>query len=388
MDFRLSPQSDAFRVEVREFLAEHLTTEIVERAHETGTVHDWTFHRALAAKGWLAASWPEELGGQGRDPYEMIAMREELALAHAPVDGMAITNMIATTLLHVGSDEQKARYIPAAIKGELLFSLGYSEPDSGSDVAAAKTKAVRDGDEWVINGQKMFTTLAQEASYVFLLARTDTNVAKHKGLTIFIVPLDTPGIEIQPVHTLGGERINITFYTDVRIPDSARVGAVNGGWQVMTVALTFERGGGGKGQFDNVLHHAEEWARTTAGAGAAMMIDDPLIRERLARVAAQTRIARLLGYRTAWTGAQGRLPGVEGSMHKLYSAERFVEACSDLLDMTGPAGVRKHGDPLAPGQGWIEHAHRHAAVTTIYGGTSEIQREIIAQRGLGLPRAR
>ena len=237
MDFRLGERSDAFRDEVRAFLREHFRPEMVERAHDTGTSHNWEFHRALGAQGWIAASWPEEYGGQGRDPMEMTAMRDELRLAGVPTDGLGQTIMIARTLRAVGTDEQKQRFIPPALAGEIIFALGYTEPDSGSDVAAAKTRAVRDGDEWVIDGQKMFTTLAHEATYVFLLTRTNPDVPKHQGLTMFLVPLDSPGVEIHPVHTMGGERTNATFYTGVRVPDSLRVGEVDGGWDVMTVAL-------------------------------------------------------------------------------------------------------------------------------------------------------
>ena len=237
MDFSFGAKSDAFREEVREFLREHLRPDMIERAHDTGTGHNWEFHRALGAQGWIAASWPEEYGGQGRDPFEMTAMRDELRLAGVPTDGLGQSIMVARTILAVGSEEQKQTFLPPFLAGEIIFGLGYTEPDSGSDVAAAKTRAVPDGDDWVIDGQKMFTTLAHEAAFVFLLARTNPDVPKHRGLTMFLVPLDAPGVEIHPVHTMGGERTNATFYTGVRVPDAFRVGGVDGGWDVMTVAL-------------------------------------------------------------------------------------------------------------------------------------------------------
>lgn len=388
MDFRLGERSDEFRAEVAAFLDEHLTDEIIERVDATGTVHDWGFHRALAEQGWLAAAWPEAYGGQGRDPFEMAVFGQEAARRHAPMDGLATTMMVARTLLHVGTEEQKRAIVPRAVRGEILICLGYSEPDAGSDVAAARTRAVRDGDEWVITGQKMFTTLAHESEYVFLLTRTNPDVPKHQGLTMFLVPLDSPGIEIHPVHTLGGERTNITFYNDVRVPDRGRVGDVDGGWNVMTVALTFERSGGGGWETRRVLDHCIEWARTTRRPDGRRVIDDPVVRERLARVATECEVARLLGLRTSWVAHRGDLPGVEGSMSKLFASEAFQRACSDLLDLVGPEGLRRHGEPDAPADGWIEHAYRHAAVGTIYGGSSEIQRGIIAERGLRLPRTR
>jgi alkylation response protein AidB-like acyl-CoA dehydrogenase len=387
MDFRLGTKSDAFREEVSAFIAEHVSDDMIERVAETGTAHDWDLHRAMGQKHWIAASWPAEYGGQGRDPYEMTALKDELRLAGAPLDGLGNSIIVGSTIRHVGTEEQKQKFLPPLLAGEFIFALGYSEPDSGSDVAAAKTRAVRDGDEWVINGQKMFTTLAHESKYVFLLARTNPDVPKHKGLTTFIVPLDAPGVEIQPVHTLGGERTNITFYTDVRVPDSLRVGAVDGGWDVMTVALTFERGGLGLSEADRLWRQTVDWAKSTRRDGRAV-IDEPTTRERLANMAIDNEVAKLLAYRVSWVTASGGLPGVEGSMHKLWYAERLNAAASELLDMLGEDGVLAPSAADAPVHGAVEHTYRHAPVTVIYGGSSEIQRSIIAERGLGLPRSR
>jgi alkylation response protein AidB-like acyl-CoA dehydrogenase len=382
LEFRLGARAEAFRSEVRAFFAAHLTGDVFDRVHDTGTVHDWGVHRALAERGWLAASWPRELGGQARDPFEMVAFDEEVARVGAPMDGWGTTELVARTLSIVGSDEQKQRIIPSALRGEILVCLGYSEPDAGSDVASVVTRAVRDGDEWVISGQKMFTTMAHESGYVFLLTRTNPDVPKHRGLTMFLVPLDTPGVEIHAVHTLGGERTNITFYNDVRVPDSARVGEVDGGWEVMTVALAFERNPTANGEERRLLDRVLTWARETGA------LDDPAVRAALARVATETEAGRLLAYRMAWVAARGELPIVEGSKAKLFATESFQRASSELLDLLGPAGVLQHGEADAPVHGWVEHAFRHAVVTTIYAGSSEIQRSIIAERGLGLPRAR
>jgi alkylation response protein AidB-like acyl-CoA dehydrogenase len=269
----------------------------------------------------------------------------------------------------------------------MIFALGYSEPDAGSDAAAAKTRAVRDGDEWVITGQKMFTTLAHEAAYVFLLARTNLDVPKHQGLTVFLVPLDAPGVEITPVHTLGGERTNVTYYNDVRVPDALRIGDVDRGWEVANVALAFERGGMGLTESDRMWRQTVEWATDTERDGRPV-IEDPLVRDRLAQVAIDNEVAKLLAYRVSWVVASGGVPSVEGSMHKLFYAERFQTAVGELLDALGPDAVLAHGVDDAPVDGWVEHQYRHAPVTTIYGGTSEVMRNIIAEHGLGLPRAR
>jgi len=270
-----------------------------------------------------------------------------------------------------------------------MICLGYSEPDAGSDVAACATRALRDGDEWVVNGQKMFTTMAHEAQYVFLLTRTNTTVAKHKGLTMFVVPMDQAGISVTPVHTMGGERTNITWYDDVRVSDQYRVGEVDGGWKVMMTALVFERNSAWYGEAVRLLAHGLRWARESG------RIDDPSVRERLARAAIGNEVANLLGWRAAWLASTGALPGVEGTMAKLATTEHYQRSADDMIDMLGADGIRRHGSAgsssdsagaAPPADGWIEAVFRHCQVTTIYGGTSEVLRGIIAERGLGLPR--
>jgi alkylation response protein AidB-like acyl-CoA dehydrogenase len=250
-----------------------------------------------------------------------------------------------------------------------------------------QTRAMRDGDDWVISGQKMFTTMAHEADYVFLLTRTNPDAPKHKGLTMFLVPMSTPGIEITPVETLGGERTNITFYTDVRVPDSCRVGEVDAGWTVMHAALVYERNGANWGEPAHLVAAVAEWA-ATPGPDGARPLDDPGAQERLAQWDTLVEVGRLLLYRSAWMASTGALPQVEGSMAKLLLTEAFVGASSDLLDLLGPEALAPHGPRSRVLDGVVEHAFRHAMVTTIYGGSSEVQREIIAQRGLGLPRVR
>ncbi len=379
---RLDPSTESFRSEVRAFLDTHLNDDIIERAHATGTMHDPGLHRAIAARGYLAAGWPEEVGGQGRSAVEMTALMQELYGAGAPVDGMGIASMVAATLVLCGNEHQRTEIVPQILAGDALCCLGYSEPDAGSDVAAVQTRAVRDGDEWVINGQKMFTTMAHEANYVFLLTRTTPEKPKHKGLTMFLVPMSAPGVEVTPVHTLGGERTNITFYTDVRVPDSCRVGDVDAGWSVMHAALVYERNSANCGEPDRLVREVAAWALSTGA------ITDPLVADRLAEHATAMEVGRLLVFRTAAEAATGAMTAVEGSMAKLYITEAFTRAASDLLDILGAPGVLQHGDDAAPIAGLVEHAYRHSTVTTIYGGSSEVQRGIIAERGLGLPRTR
>jgi alkylation response protein AidB-like acyl-CoA dehydrogenase len=388
MDFRLGGKSEAVRREAQDFLAEAFTPEVRRTMEETGVHHSWDFHRKLVARGWLAPGWPKEFGGQGRDPLEILAFAEELQRAGAPTYGVGTTLMIAGVIRHIGTEEQKQLILPPALRGEIIIVLGFTEPESGSDVAAAQTRAVRDGDQWVINGQKMFTTNAQEADYAFMLTRTNTEVPKHQGLTTFLVPLKQPGVEIREVRTISGERTNLTFYTDVRVDDSLRIGEVDGGWDTMAVGLTLERSGAQGGQSFRLLAAMEHWAATAVDPAGRPRVTDPTVLARLGRAAAENEVSTLLARRSAWVQSTGGLPGVEGSMAKLFASEALTRQGGDFMDMLGPDGTRSTGDPTAVEGGAAEFALRFALGATTYGGTSEIQRNIIAQRGLGLPRAR
>ena len=387
MDFRLGGGSDEFRLEIREFLDEHMTPELEERMYRTGVSNDEGFTRALAEQGWLAPGWPVELGGQGRDPVEMLTLHEELRVRDAPTYGIGTTTMVATVLRAVGTPEQK-KIIPKALAGEVIFVLGFSEPEAGSDVAAATTRAVRDGDEWVINGQKMFTTNAQLADYVFLLTRTNPDVAKHKGLTMFLVPMDQPGVEVQAVYTLSGERTNITFYNDVRVSDEWRIGEVDEGWTTMTVTLQAEHGSGFGSAIARMLGAVERWAADAVDDEGEPVLDDVRLREALGHTATDLEIARLLQRRTAWMAASGVQQNVEGPMSKLFSSEALEDRAEELTELVGPDALRSYFDPTAPEHGTIDHMLRFSLGTTIYAGTSEIHRNMIAQRGLGLPRTK
>jgi alkylation response protein AidB-like acyl-CoA dehydrogenase len=387
VDFAPSDAAEQFRREVRQVVAEHFTDDVRRRMHETGTMHDWGLHRAIAARGWIAQALPAALGGGGRDPEELATLFHELEIAGAPYDGLSVVVMVACVIAHAGNELQRAEVLPRLLSGESAVCLGYTEPDSGSDVAAARTRAVRDGDGWRIDGQKMFTSVAEESDWVLLLTRTSTDGPKHAGLTFFLVPMDTPGIEVQPVRTLTGKRTNVTFYNDVHVGDEWRVGEVDGGWQVMLVALSYERGlAGGIRDGERLLQAAEAHAATATRADGTRLLDDPLVRERLVRLAIDNEVTDLLAGRAAWVAASGRLPGTEGAACKLFATEAFTRAASWFLDAAGPGGlVQREATAL---EGFFEYCYRYATVTTIHGGTSEIQRNLIAQRGLGLPRAR
>ncbi len=391
MDFRESPETQRFRAEVRAFLREELTPEIAARVRETGTYHDWGLHRAIAARGWLRAALPGARGERIHSPEALAALFQELDLAGAPYDGVSNAMLVASALARVGSAFQREELLPRFLAGEQIPCLGYSEPGSGSDVAAATTRAERDGAGWRIHGHKLWTSLAEEASHAFLLARTRRDGPKHRGLSFFLVPMDSPGIEIQPIRTLSGKRSNATFWDGVAVDDRWRVGDVDGGWQVMLVGLAYERGiAGGVSDALRLHRAAREAAEQTLRPDGSRAIDDPALRERLARVAIDAEVADLLAARAAFAAASDALPGLEGAQAKLFATEAFVRASASLLGALGPEALRE-ADPAAPDAAplaFLSRAVRHAPITTTHGGTSEIQRNLIAERALGLPRAR
>jgi len=380
MDFSLPPGVEEYRQQIRRLVAANVTPDEIDRQHRTGTFSCRPLYRALAEQGLIERAVP----GLGvGDPIELWVLFNELEKAGAPYDALAIAVMIAGVVSHVGTAAQKARILPSITSGEALVCMGYSEPDHGSDLASIVTRAVRDGDEWVINGAKMWTTMAHEATWLILLTRTDPDVPRHKGLTMFILPMDTPGITVEPVHTMGTERTNATFYDDVRVGDDAVLGELNGGWRVMGVALSFERGVmGGTNPGVPLLRHVRAWAAEAGRLG------DPILRERMARVAIDNEVAKLLTQRSAWIAATGGLPGLEGSMTKLFATEAYQRASRWFQQAAGAEGLLRFHEPGSAADGWIEYDARHSPVTTIYGGTSEINRNNIAERHLGLPKAR
>ncbi len=372
-------------------LAENLTDELRAHAHYSWEGHHPGFQRQLAGAGLLYPTWPRKYGGQERDPYEATALAEELVSVGWGMHAITTTRMVAETLMRFGSEELKLEVLNRIARGEAICSLGYTEPASGSDVAAAQTRAVRDGDEWVINGQKMFTSGANIAQYVFLLTRTDPEARKHRGLTMFLVPLDTEGIEIHPIYTISDERTNATYYSDVRISDRYRVGGVNEGWSVIGYALQLEHGGGDGGSLgseqEKMIAAAVTWARTAIRPGGTAMLD-PRVRERLARAATRAAVSKVLGLRSLWSGVEGQPDRGAGPMSALFSSESFVQIATDLLDLAAPdsiLGADALGEVL---KGEIEFGYRHSTATTIYAGSSEILRSIIAQVALSMPRSR
>jgi alkylation response protein AidB-like acyl-CoA dehydrogenase len=291
--------------------------------------------------------------------------------------------MVGTMISLFGSDELKRDVLTKIRDGEVICSLGYSEPSTGSDVFAAATRATRDGDDWRIDGTKMFTSGAEIADYVLMLTRTNPDVPKHKGLTMFIVPLKTAGVTIQPVFTFQDERTNITFYDGVKVKDSYRLGPVDGGTKVMAGALEMEHGGGFAKSQKHLLHAAEQLCREIQYRGRPLL-EDGNAQVRLARAQAHAFLSEVIAYRAVWAAVQ-KMPNVGyGPMAKLFSSEKFIKDSADLLNLTAPYSLSKRSGPAF----YLNQSYRHAQGTTIYGGTSEVHRSMIAERNLGLPRSR
>jgi len=385
VDFAWSDRSDAVAREVAEFLAVNLPPELDDEIYRNGESHHVGFAHALAERDWVAPGWDGDGPAADLDPFDLHVLDYELTKAESPTYALATSTMVARVIEKVGSDELKAEIVPGAMRGELTIALGMSEPEAGSDVAAVQTRARRDGDEWLIDGQKMFTTNGHVTDYVFLLARSNPDVPNHKGLTTFLVPLDHPGVEVQAVYTLSGERTNITFYSDVRLADRWRIGDVDGGWAALMFALQDEHSYAFSPHLARLVEETDAWA-AEPGASGRRPIDDPDVQERLCRAATDLEVAQLLEQRVTWMEADGQVPVAEGPMAKLYGTEAMVRQAEQLTEMVGPDALRSRLDPTALRRGRIEHALRFSLGMTIYAGTSEVQRNIIAQRACGLPR--
>jgi alkylation response protein AidB-like acyl-CoA dehydrogenase len=386
MDFRLGEKSDELRARTKAFLDEVLTPEMLERCYVTGTNHDADFAKALAEAGLLALDWATEHGGAGRDSADLIGHREEMQARNAPMYAIGTTMTVSHVIAMMGTPAQREEIVPKALRGEVVIALGFTEPENGSDAAAAATRAERHGDGWRINGSKMFTTNAQIADYVFMLARTNPDAAKHRGLTTFLVPLDQPGVEVREVRTMSGERTNITFYNDVHVDDAWRIGEVDGGWNVMGLAFMHEHTAAFVGEQIRLLDAFVAWARETEDDEGRLRAADPAVRERIGRSITEIEVSLLLQRRALSRGVHDLEAHGRGSMAKLFSTERLEAQADQTLELVGADGLRAWGDPTTLQGGEIEYAVRNAKGTTIYAGTSEIQRNIIAQHVLGLPR--
>jgi alkylation response protein AidB-like acyl-CoA dehydrogenase len=384
IDFSVGEAGRRHAEKLQAFFMENWDDRMRAKAHHSSASHDAIFHRKLAEAGLIYSSWPAEYGGRKASTAEDAAAALVFEKWNYTSHIIVVCNLVGKIVMRHASADAKAEIIPRIKAGEAVCSLGFSEPASGSDVFAAKTAAVRDGDDWIINGQKMFTTGGHFADYVLLLTRTSSAGPKHQGLTFFIVPTKLKGYEAQPVKTYMDERTNVTFYSDLRIPDKYRIGKTDEGAAVMADALTLEHGGGNyfSGQA-RMMRNAIAWAEAKDASGVRPL-DNKSIRARLAKVRARFEVAACFAARDSWAADVGHMDRSWGPMAKLFISESYLASTWEILEMAGPSGVLTGTDPL----GTVELDHRRAYGTTIYGGTSEIHRSIIAEQALGLPKSR
>jgi hypothetical protein len=385
MDFSEPENWARIRREAEKFTAEHVTRDVIEHERRTGDGVDRALTRKLGERGWIASGWPVAEGGAGLDPFEAAALWNALRKGGVPTAGPGTTMLPANAIRATGSAELKARILPGVAAGEVLICLGYTEPAGGSDVFACATRSQCDGDEWIVNGQKIFTTFAHLADYCFLLTRSQPGSVGPRGLTMLLVPLDTPGIEIQAVRTMGHERTNIVFYNDVRVADANRVGEAHQGFAVMRAALEAEQNVAPGSRTGWVADDALGFARTHRGPDGTELITDVLVRERLARMAMEAEVADLLDLRVAFLDAEGDKPG---PVSALFGPESYVRASAAAIDIAGAAGMIDWTDPQSAVDGSLDAHYRSAVATTIYGGSSEVLRSLIVENRLGLPRSR
>ena len=386
MQLDYPPEQLTLRNEIRAALEEVMTPErstaVAERIEGGTAVRECV--RALAAANLLGVDWPKEYGGRGFSAVEQFIFAEEARRVGAPIP-LVTLNTVGPTLMQYGTEEQKQKFLPAILDGSGEFAIGYSEPGAGSDLASLRTRAVRDGDEWVINGQKMFTSGAAYADYIWLAARTDPNAKTHKGISIFIVPTSSPGFSWQPLHTMTGISTFYTFYDDVRVPASAIVAGENKGWQLITTQLNFERAAlGNLGALEPLFEKTLHWATTTDLDGGRV-IDQPWVQLALARVEAQVAAYKLVNMRVNAAMTRGALNMGEASAAKVFGTELTQQVARELLEVLDRNGLRRGAD--APLRGELESAYRIAVINTFGGGANEIQRDIIAMAGLLMPRA-
>jgi 3-oxocholest-4-en-26-oyl-CoA dehydrogenase alpha subunit len=389
MDLTYTPGQERLRQELRAYFTRLMTPErraaltTAEGEYGNGEAYREVV-RELGRDGWLVLSWPEDFGGRGGSPIDQLIFTDEAAVAGVPVPFLTL-HTVGPTIMRFGTTEQKAHYLPRIAGGEIHFSIGYSEPEAGTDLASLRTRAVRDGDSYVINGQKMWTSLIQYADYVWLACRTDPDAPRHKGLSILIVPTDSDGFSWTPVRTVAGTTTSATYYSDIRVPASALVGEENQGWPLITNQLNHERVAlTSSAPVRNALREVTEWARATKLASGSRVIDAGWVQLNLARVHAKAEFLKLMNWRIAAQAGDG--PGMAGaSATKVYGTEFATEAYRLLMEVLGANALVKDGSAGAILAGRIERMHRSSLILTFGGGTNEVQRDLIAAAALALP---
>ena len=388
MEYGWGEEFEAFRMEARAFLEEVKTPALVaevkqglEAARRGPELQG--LQQEVEDRGWRRMSWPKELGGEGKSPWYTFILMEEFARAELPYQ-VGFASMVAPAVQKFGTDAQREKWLPALWSGEVTVALGYSEPNAGTDLASLETLSVRDGDEWVINGQKLWTSGANSVSHIWLAARTDPEAPKHKGISMFLVPTDADGITIRGIETMGSGRTNEVFFEDVHVPGDALVGEVNQGWYILANALDHERVGIGAGAnmyhtFDRLIAHLRE--------KRPALLEDRRTRTRIAELDLDLAVMNALVLTNASIVATGETPTMEASISKVWTTELRYRLASLAMDLLGREGaLAKESDGAAPFEGELEHTYRVSPIQRFGGGTNEVMRDIIARRGLGLPR--
>ncbi|MEK7848236.1 MAG: acyl-CoA dehydrogenase family protein [Chloroflexota bacterium] len=388
MDLRFSPEEERFRQEVREFLARELPPDWVgfRGLEERGeSAEEWAFFKQMAKKlgqkGWLSLSWPREFGGGGVSPMMEMVFEEEMYYHRAPGRDIFGTGMLAPTLIHYGTREQQARHLAGVARGGVFWCQGFSEPGAGSDLASLQTRAVDKGDHFVVNGQKVWSSGAHKADWCFFLARTDPEAPKHRGISMFLVDMKSRGVTVRPLmNMVSMHSFNELFFDEVKVPRENLVGEKNGGWYAAMTTLNFERSGiiwfaGGRRTLEDLVRLANERGGLS-----------PEMRLKLADLAVGLQVGRNLSYLVVWKQSRGFVPDYEAAMAKVYGSELNQRLAQTAMELLGFYGLLVRDSKYAPLQGWLDHLYLRSVGNTIEMGTSEVQRNIIALRGLGLPR--
>ncbi len=388
MHIDLTDEQKGLQLELRDYFSKLVTPEQrVEQDEEEEMGAAWRASvKQMGTDGWLGIGWPEEFGGQGRSAVDQLIFYEEANRAGAPVPLVTI-NTVGPTIAQYGTDEQKAFFLPKILAGEIHFAIGYSEPEAGTDLASLRTRAVRHDGEYIVNGQKVFTTGGHVADYIWLACRTDPDAPKHRGISILIVDTKDVGFSSTPIHTVAGGFTNATYYRDVRVPVGMLVGEENGGWRMITTQLNFERVAmGPSGRIFRALDAVSEWARETEAPDGRRIIDQEWVRINLGRVRAKAEACSLLNWRIAALQQRGTPNPGDASALKVFGTELRIESTRLLMEILGPEGTIQKGSARAALDGLLEVGYRGAIVGTFGGGVNEIQREIIGAAGLGMPR--
>ena len=375
---------DELRVYMAELMTEEARREMIEE--EAGGTHYRRIMKKLGQDGWLGLGWPIEVGGRGMSPIAEFIFFDEVQRTGFPIPLLTL-NTVGPTLIHFGSDAQKSEFIPKILAGELHFSIGYTEPSAGTDLGSLTTRAVREGDEYVINGGKIWNSYGHMAEYMWLAARTDAEAPKHKGISVIIVPMDATGVSVTPMVALGDNQVSAVYFDNVRVPVSNLVGPENGGWRLITTQLNHERVAlMSVGPLKRLAEETREWAATTQH-GQGVVLDVPWVRTHLAQVEAGLEVLTLLNWKQAWRLGQDNLKQADASTIKVFGSEFYLEGARLLFEILGSAGTLKEG-PGSALRGDLERFWRSVMVLTFGGGTNEIQRDIISMAGMGFPRAR